>query len=65
MTKFTAKEIFDFDAAQIVDMIKKDFGIDAAITKGIDGFTRITAPKVDVYAIGLSRAADKFIAAVA
>jgi len=57
----------ELEAAQTVDMIKKDHGIEAQITKGIDGFTRITAKgssRLDVSAIGLGRAINKFLAVV-
>tara|TARA_R110002153_G_scaffold263434_1_gene424741 strand:+ start:363 stop:509 length:147 start_codon:yes stop_codon:yes gene_type:complete len=48
-------------------MIEKDLGIEVQITKGIDGFTRITATgtSLDVAAIGLDRAVNKFLAAAA
>ena len=61
----TSAQAFEFNAAQAADMIEKDLGIEVHITKGIDGFTRITATSLDVAAIGLDRAVNKFLAAAA
>jgi len=66
--KITSAQIFEFNAAQAAAMIEKDLGIKTQITKGIDGFTRIKAAgiaRLDVSAIGLNRAIDKFLAAAA
>jgi hypothetical protein len=67
---FTARQVFEFNAAQIADGIEKDLGIKVSIDKGIDGFTRIypsdraqQTARLTVSAIGLNRAASAFTAA--